>query len=121
MKERLLSWRLGALAALVVLVVGVVGAGVGESAFSGGTSASASTLVDGTTDTITNIDPAGTYDYGTFTLDFNVFEHLMQLQEQHRARAGAGDEVLLGRNTEDLALQPPEGRDLPGRIVVRLD
>jgi peptide/nickel transport system substrate-binding protein len=78
MKERLQSWRLGALAALVVLVVGVVGAGVGESAFSGGTSASASTLVDGTTDSVTNIDPAGTYDYGTFTLDFNVFEHLMQ-------------------------------------------
>lgn len=78
MKQRLLSWRVGALAALVVLVVGVVGAGVGESAFSGGTSASASTLVDGTTDSVTNIDPAGTYDYGTFTLDFQVFEHLMQ-------------------------------------------
>jgi peptide/nickel transport system substrate-binding protein len=77
MKQRLLSWRLGALAALAVLVVGVVGAGVGESAFSGGTAASASTLVDGTTDSITNLDPAGTYDYGTFTLDAIVFEHLM--------------------------------------------
>ena len=80
MKRRLLSGRFGVLAALGVLVVAVVGAGAGQSAFSGGTAASASTLVDGTTDSITNIDPAGTYDYGTFTLDYNVFEHLLDFK-----------------------------------------
>ena len=51
-----------------------LGTGAGQSAFSG---PSATTLVDGTTDTITNIDPAGSYDYGTVTLQFNMFEHLL--------------------------------------------
>ena len=76
MNRRFVTWRVGALAALVVLVVGAVGAGVGQSAFSGGTAASASTLVDGTTDTVTNIDPAGNYDYGTFTIDNQIFDGL---------------------------------------------
>lgn len=78
MYRSLMGWRLGVLAALGVLVVAVVGAGVGQSALSGASASSASsTLVDGTTDSITNLDPAGTYDYGTFTLDVNVFETLM--------------------------------------------
>jgi peptide/nickel transport system substrate-binding protein len=76
MNRRLVSWRLGALAALVVVVVAVIGTGVGESAFSARTAASATTLVDGTTDTVTNIDPAGEYDYGTFTLDLPLFQGL---------------------------------------------
>ncbi len=69
-----MRWRIGALSSVVALVV-VLGAGAAQSAVG---RASASTLVDGTTDSITNIDPAGTYDYGTFTLDYNVFEHLLQ-------------------------------------------
>jgi peptide/nickel transport system substrate-binding protein len=76
MKTRM-SWRLSAFAALVLLVVATVGASAARSALGSGEHTSASTLVDGTTDSITNLDPAGTYDYGTFTLDANVFEHLM--------------------------------------------
>jgi peptide/nickel transport system substrate-binding protein len=69
-----MSWRIGALSSVVALVVIAIGAGAGQSAFSG---PSETTLVDGTTDTITNLDPAGSYDYGTVTLQFNIFDHLM--------------------------------------------
>ena len=69
-------WRLGALLAALVVVVGVIGVGIGGAARSGAESASAATIVDGTTDSITNIDPAGQYDYGTFTLDVLAYEGL---------------------------------------------
>ena len=65
-------------AILAVLVAVVVGAGIGQSALRG--SSASDTLVDGTTDSITNLDPAGTYDFGTFTLDANVFEHLLDFK-----------------------------------------
>jgi peptide/nickel transport system substrate-binding protein len=74
MKGRETRWRLGALAGLVVLVVAALGAGAGQSALSG--SAQGGVLISGTTDSITNIDPAGNYDFGTATLGFNIFEHL---------------------------------------------
>jgi peptide/nickel transport system substrate-binding protein len=79
MKTRM-SWRLSALAALVLLVVATVGASAGRSAPASAGQASASTLVDGTTDSTTNLDPAGTYDFGTFTLDANIFEHLLDFK-----------------------------------------
>ena len=41
-----------------------------------GRSRQAGTLVDGTTDSVTNIDPANEYDYGTFTLDLLIFQGL---------------------------------------------
>src|SRR6266511_882343 len=67
------SRRLAGLAILVVLVVAaaaIMGTGVGRSA------PTATTLVDGTTDTVTNIDPAGEYDYGSYTLDVLIFQGL---------------------------------------------
>lgn len=39
----------------------------------------ANTLIDGTTDTVTAIDPAGQYDYGSDTADREIFQHLMTL------------------------------------------
>jgi peptide/nickel transport system substrate-binding protein len=66
------------MATLALLVVIVAGAGVGQSALGG--SSQSDTLVDGTTDSITNIDPAGAYDYGTFTLESNFFEHLLDFR-----------------------------------------
>jgi peptide/nickel transport system substrate-binding protein len=66
-------------AVLVTFLVATVAASAGNSARVGGR-ATATTLVDGTTDSITNLDPAGTYDFGTFTLDANVFEHLLDFK-----------------------------------------
>jgi len=37
-------------------------------------------LVDGTTDSVTNIDPAGNYDFGSATLDATIFQHLLEYQ-----------------------------------------
>jgi peptide/nickel transport system substrate-binding protein len=34
-------------------------------------------IIDGTTDTVTNIDPSGNYDFGTKAIDFMVFERLL--------------------------------------------
>jgi peptide/nickel transport system substrate-binding protein len=65
-------WRLAVLAGLVAFIVAAVGAGAGQSA----SSATSGTLVAGTTDTVTNLDPAGNYDYGSATLGFNIYEHL---------------------------------------------
>jgi peptide/nickel transport system substrate-binding protein len=75
MKQRGSGWRLGVLAAVAVTAIAAIGASTGLSARTQG-----GTLVDGTTDSITNLDPAGTYDYGTFTLDLNVFEHLLDFK-----------------------------------------
>jgi hypothetical protein len=52
--------RLAALAALIALVVAALGAGAGHSA--PGAAAQSGIIVSGTTDAITNIDPAGNYD-----------------------------------------------------------
>ena len=66
MKRRRMGWRVGALASLVALAVVALGAGAGQSAFGGADQSGV--LVAGTTDTVTNIDPAGNYDYGSFTV-----------------------------------------------------
>src|SRR5262245_20259617 len=70
-------WRLGALAALVALLTAAIGTGAGQSA----PSAQGGTIVAGTTDTVTNIDPAGAYDYGSFTLARNVFDNLYSARD----------------------------------------
>jgi len=75
MNRRGMSRRLGALAAFVLVLAA---AGAGQSALGG--AAQGGTIVNGTTDTVTNIDPAGNYDFGSFTLDINVFEHLLDFR-----------------------------------------
>src|SRR5438270_8461377 len=40
----------------------------------------ASTIIDGTTDTVTNVDPAGNYDYGSATVDLMIYQHLYELK-----------------------------------------
>jgi peptide/nickel transport system substrate-binding protein len=72
MKRRGSGWRLSALAIFVLIGVAAIGASAGLSARNQG-----GTIIDGTTDSITNLDPGGAYDFGTFTLDANVFEHLL--------------------------------------------
>src|SRR3970040_280115 len=72
MNRRGMSGRLGALAACVLVLTA---AGAGQSALGG--AAQGGTIVNGTSDTVTNIDPAGNYDFGSFTVDINIFEHLL--------------------------------------------
>ncbi len=72
--KRSMSWRLVAMATLALLVVVVAGAAVGQSALD--RAEQSGVLISGTTDSITNIDPAGNYDYGTFSLGINIYEHL---------------------------------------------
>ena len=73
MTKNRFSWR----AAMVVAVLGLVAAAVvAASAWARGGHAQASTLVDGTTDSVTNLDPANEYDYGSATLDLLMFQGL---------------------------------------------
>jgi peptide/nickel transport system substrate-binding protein len=82
MKRRGVSWRFGALASLVALVVVALGAGAGQSALSG--PSQAGIIVSGTTDAITNLDPAGNYDYPSFTADILMYEHLLDFRNGAR-------------------------------------
>jgi peptide/nickel transport system substrate-binding protein len=69
-----MGWR----TTVVLAAVGLLAvAAVAASAWArGGHDTASSTLIDGTTDSVTNIDPANEYDYGTFTLDLLLFQGL---------------------------------------------
>jgi peptide/nickel transport system substrate-binding protein len=67
------SWRAVAVVGVLALVAATA---VAASAWARGGHAQAGTLVDGTTDSVTNIDPANEYDYGTFTIDLLLFQGL---------------------------------------------
>ncbi len=72
------KWRLGGLFALVVAVA-TLGAGAGQSAGHVEKRLAANnTLVDGTTDTVVNIDPAASYDLGSQTVQYEVFQRLLE-------------------------------------------
>jgi peptide/nickel transport system substrate-binding protein len=75
MSPNRVTWRLVGMAALVV-VVSAAAASVAFARATGTHSTKATTLVDGTTDSVTNIDPANEYDFGTFTLDVLIFQGL---------------------------------------------
>jgi peptide/nickel transport system substrate-binding protein len=63
------------MASLALLVVVVAGASIGQSAVD--RAAQSGVLVAGTTDTVTNIDPAGNYDFGSFTVTNLIYQQLM--------------------------------------------
>jgi peptide/nickel transport system substrate-binding protein len=67
------GWRAAAVATSLALVAA---AAIAASAWARGGHSVASTLVDGTTDSVTNLDPANEYDYGTATLDLLIFQGL---------------------------------------------
>jgi peptide/nickel transport system substrate-binding protein len=84
MKRSETRWRFGALAAFVALAVAALGAGAGQSALGG--ASQSGVLISGTTDSITNIDPAGNYDFGSFSLGVNVFERLYEARNNARVQ-----------------------------------
>ncbi len=69
------------LAGLALAAVGATGA---QSKPLAANHATASTIIDGTTDTVTNIDPAGNYDYGSATVDLLIYEHLFDYPLGHK-------------------------------------
>ena len=118
MQRRETSWRFGVLAAFVVLAVAALGAGAGQSALGG--AAQSGVLVSGTTDSVTNIDPAGNYDYGSATLGFNIFEHLYDARNSAKIVPSLATGCAPRGNTRDVALHAPAWRHVPRRLGVRL-
>ena len=82
MKQERKGWRFGTLAFVVMLSVAALGAGAGQSALTG--SSQSAVIVSGTTDAITNLDPAGTYDFPSFTADIMIYEHLLDFRNGTR-------------------------------------
>ena len=78
MNQKGSSWRIGA-ATLALAAASVLG---GSASAKAAPQIAANTLIDGTTDTVTNIDPAGHYNYGADTVDREIFEHLLGFQPQ---------------------------------------
>ncbi len=79
MTLRNLRWRLAGLVVVVAIAAAAGGYAASQSSARPATTrstAASSTLVDGTTDTVTNIDPANQYDYGSFTLDLPLYQGL---------------------------------------------
>ena len=67
------------LAGLVLAAIGV------SAAQSKPLHSSATTIIDGTTDTVTNVDPAGNYDYGSATVDLLIYQHLLDYPKGHKS------------------------------------
>jgi peptide/nickel transport system substrate-binding protein len=78
LRPRLRHLAVLGLAGLALAAVGVTAAQSKSLATSHST---ASTILDGTTDTVTNVDPAGNYDYGSGTVDLMIYQHLLDYPE----------------------------------------
>src|SRR6478752_3592313 len=74
-----LGLALGAFGASALLLAGCAGGGGGTSS-SGGGEASGQPLIVGTTDKITSIDPAGSYDNGSFAVMNQIYPFLFNSQ-----------------------------------------
>src|SRR3954453_19824801 len=77
--NRSARWRVGLSLPFVLFAVPTLGAGSGLSAREGATyHAARATLIDGTTGSVVNIDPAGNYAFGSGTVDYQIFQHLLE-------------------------------------------
>ena len=53
------------------------GSGSGDGSGDGGEAATGAPWILGTTDAVTSIDPAGSYDFGSWNIQYNIFQQLM--------------------------------------------
>ena len=106
------------MATLAFLVVVVAGASVGQSALGG--AGQSGILVSGTTDTVTNLDPAGNYDYGSFAADVNIYEQLMGFKNGAKLQPVLATKCFAVGGNKAWRLQPEKGRHVPRRVGVRL-
>ena len=102
-------WRLGVVAGLMALLTAAIVAGAGQSA----PSAQGGTIVAGTTDTVTNIDPAGAYDYGSFTLADNIYNNLYHASNGVKLVPSLATRCVTDRNRQDVALHASPRREVP--------
>ena len=69
----------------VLAVAAAVAAVIATTAYGG--AKAKPVIVDGTTDTVVNIDPANEYDYGSFTVDLNDLPGALRLPARREARS----------------------------------
>src|SRR3954449_7724437 len=86
MKRRTTGWLLVSATALAVAAAMPGSTAIGahsaqEAPTSRVVSTASNVIIDGTTDSVTNIDPAGNYDYGSATVDLVTFEHLLDFKK----------------------------------------
>jgi peptide/nickel transport system substrate-binding protein len=86
MKRRTTGWLLVSATALAAAAVLPATSAVGahrtqEAAATPMVKTVSNVIIDGTTDSVTNIDPAGNYDYGSGTVDLLIFEHLLDFKK----------------------------------------
>jgi peptide/nickel transport system substrate-binding protein len=74
-----LGLAVGALGASAIILAGCAGGGGGNSSDGGG-SGSGDPLIVGTTDKITSLDPAGSYDNGSFAVMNQIYPFLLNSQ-----------------------------------------
>jgi peptide/nickel transport system substrate-binding protein len=94
-----------AIASASVLVAGLAacgggGSGDGNGGGGGGGAASGEPWILGTTETVTAMDPAGSYDFGSWNLQYNIFEQLMSIP--------AGESDPVGDAAESCAYDDPQ-------------
>ena len=89
--------------------------GSGDGDGGGGETAAGAPWILGTTDTVTALDPAGSYDFGSWNMQYNIFQQLMTVPANgDRARAGdAGRVVRLRRPADDHLHAAPRARSSP--------
>ncbi|HET9501708.1 MAG TPA: ABC transporter substrate-binding protein [Marmoricola sp.] len=66
-----------AIASAGVLVASLAACGSGGDGKDGGSGGDGSSWTLGTTETVTAMDPAGSYDFGSWNLQYNIFQQLM--------------------------------------------
>ena len=117
MKRRPVSWRIGALSSVVALVVIVLGAGAGAVCTSEALGDNARRRDDG-------LDHEHRSRGFVRLRDVHAREQRLRAPARLPARAEAGavarHEVLLGREPDDVALHPSQGRHVQRRLGVRL-
>ena len=88
-----------ALASAGVLLTTVAGCGGGDSD-GGAAGASGEPWTLGTTETVTAMDPAGSYDFGSWNMQYNIFEQLVTIP--------AGETEPVGDAAESCAYDDPQ-------------
>ena len=92
-----------ALAATLAACGGDDGGGSGDSG-GGGSAGGGEPWMLGTTETVTAMDPAGSYDFGSWNMQYNIFEQLVSIP--------AGADEPEGDAAESCAYDDPHHRDL---------